>query len=730
MFYKSLDIPRTARNTIDTFLGYNHNHRISDGEFYDMENMSADEYPALSPRRQRTCILTLQKNDWEPIDTYFTSRLDSQVSGMKAVYSSGKIQTNEHEEIRVSFNVNPLQIRLATVTVYFYSDGEYHSETVIETREGIEEIFEMSEGVTEYEVVIKGTPVTPEEYKVDNLSTSITDISVKLHSWNIQGMLLKNGKLAYMAGNKLYYDGREYDFSSFVKEDGAYRTKQQLVSFGAHILIFPLGFYLNTNNLEHGPLGAEYIAGYSENEVVFTMSDASGNEITASETKPESPENGTYWLDTSDEKPGLYKWSESMDMWVGVSSTYIRISIDTGGESGQRFPDMFKEGDAIHMNSGIEDIDNGSVVVKKGYTFNEDGSITGGYVVVKGMLAEQIVKSVDKENTMVFKRKIPKLDYVCVSNNRVWGCYSGQIENADIVNEIYACKLGDPKNWYCYEGAATDSYALSLGDDGEFTGAFTYQGYPMFFKENVVYKIYGSYPAAYQLYTYNCRGVQKGSDRSLAIVNEYLMYKSVQDVCVFDGNTPTSVSRALGNKKYSEAAAGACMGKYYLSMKDEEGNSELFVFDIERGIWHREDNLRLEEFSYNNNGELYGRNQLSVYGFGNAKTMFGQEKASAEDTVQWMAETGGMGTEYLEKKYINAIHLRAYIPSKSMVDIYAKNEGEDWRKLQTLRGNDETKVYRIPVVQRRNDSFRLKLEGYGPCRIYSLTKEIEKGSDK
>ena len=38
---------------VDTFRGYNHNLRISDGEFFDMRNLTSDYYPVLSPRGRR-----------------------------------------------------------------------------------------------------------------------------------------------------------------------------------------------------------------------------------------------------------------------------------------------------------------------------------------------------------------------------------------------------------------------------------------------------------------------------------------------------------------------------------------------------------------------------------------------------------------------------------------------------------------------------------------------------
>lgn len=48
-------LTETEKQTMMTevFLGYDHNLELSDGEFYDMENLSADEYPLLSPRPRK-----------------------------------------------------------------------------------------------------------------------------------------------------------------------------------------------------------------------------------------------------------------------------------------------------------------------------------------------------------------------------------------------------------------------------------------------------------------------------------------------------------------------------------------------------------------------------------------------------------------------------------------------------------------------------------------------------
>lgn len=725
MFYKSLDYKANTKDATRVFLGYNHTNQPADGEFYDMRNMSADEYPAVATRKRRTKKLTLASNDWQELETEFAFSYDGSVSSGTVVYQSGSMEVGGKETLSFSCTADEeLVSSVGTEVTYYDPEGkEIGTETVGK------DPFVTPDQTGSCKIVVSATVRNPQEQEEEDLIGCVTGMSVKLFNRNIRGMLLKDGKLAYMVGSRLMYDGTEVDFKEHMPESDDYRTEVQLLSFGVYILIFPLALYFNTRDpKDYGMLSEEYVAGKQESQVKFTMCDANGEEITASTEEPENPENMDYWLDT--EEKCLYQWSESLAMWVSVSATYIRIEIAYEELPENPFPQMFAEGDAVFMNSSLEDINKGSIIQKLGQVTGEDGKVTGGYIVVKGYLSGQIVEEVSSEKTLYFRRKVPEMDYVCVSNNRVWGCRHGISEDSEAVNEIYASKLGDAKNWYCYAGNATDSYALSLGDDGEFTAAFTFKGYPMFFKENVVYKIYGGYPAAYQLYTYDCRGVQKGSHRSLAVVNEYLVYKSVRDVCVFDGSTPAGISGKLGAERYHSAAAGACLGKYYISMEDSKGETCFFTYDLERGIWCREDGLKIEEFAYNNSGQLYGRNKLSVYGFEEAEDTFGQTEETPEGKLEWMLETPDLGLTSSERLWVRAIHVRVYMEYAAVMDVYLDCGSTGDRPVKTVRGEGRICSFRIPVIAARTDHFRIRLSGYGYVRVYSMEKEMEYGSDR
>ena len=52
-YYPQLSELPATRQMIEVFRGYNHNLRIGDGEFYDMKNLTSNDFPVLSPRPKR-----------------------------------------------------------------------------------------------------------------------------------------------------------------------------------------------------------------------------------------------------------------------------------------------------------------------------------------------------------------------------------------------------------------------------------------------------------------------------------------------------------------------------------------------------------------------------------------------------------------------------------------------------------------------------------------------------
>ena len=418
------------------------------------------------------------------------------------------------------------------------------------------------------------------------------------------------------------------------------------------------------------------------------------------------------WMDTSVTPHSLKQYSEATGMWTNVATTYIKIS-----SAGIGAP--FKEYDGVKITvpEGItaetaEQISalNGAAIV---YARDDD------FIVVVGILDEETTI----EESIGVSRKMPIMDFVIENDNRLWGCRYGLNSDGEVVNELYACKLGDFKNWNCYMGISTDSYAVSLGSDGQFTGAITHSGYPLFFKENCMHKVYGQIPANFQVQTTACRGVQKGCGRSLAIVNEILYYKSRHAICAYDGSLPTEMSSALGDTHYENAVAGAHGNKYYVSMQSSSGEYYLFVYDTAKSIWHRESGLMATGFC-SCRDELF----CSTQG-GEIVTMLGSGYQDLE-TVKWIAETGIINASLPERQYLARVSIRLVLEPGSSLSILAQYDSCGvWENIGTMSGVN-LRSFTFPVRPRRCDHLRIRLEGRGKAMIFSITKTFSGGSDK
>ena len=518
-----------------------------------------------------------------------------------------------------------------------------------------------------------------------------------------QGLIAKN-EICYVDGTDFVIGETRINMSlSVAKED----CPKKLISMGAYVIIMPDKKYINTMKLEeHGDIEATVT---TSSEVSFTLCNLTGDaykEPVVAATAPANPKNMDLWIDTSAATHVLKQYSESSSMWVSIATTYVKISAPGIGKD-------FSQYDGVTI-SGVESeslksLNSASVIWERG----------DDYIVVVG-----IVDATAKQTAPVtISRSMPIMDFVIESGNRLWGCRYGTAANGQQVNEIYASKLGDFKNWNCYMSLSTDSYTASCGTEGPFTGAVAHRGYPLFFKENHLHKVYGYYPANYQIQDISCQGVQEGCENSMAIVNEVLFYKARGGVCAYDGAVPTDMSYAFGNEMYRDAVGGALGSKYYISMRDRDDNWHLFVYDTETNLWHREDDLHSLAFCASR-GELYcidadDQNIITLLGSGEED----------EQAVEWMAETGEFGITSPDMKYISKLDIRMTLDPGSIMNIYAQYDlSEEWEHVAVIYGT-ALRSFAIPIRPKRCDYMRLRLTGTGPAKIYSITKTIEQGSD-
>ena len=541
---------------------------------------------------------------------------------------------------------------------------------------------------------------------------------------------------AYQKGSNLFFsmNGDSYDLGMINGFEINENTERTLVSMGAYVIILPDKMYINTKDTtDFGYIEASYSSAIKDsdgNESVetarFQVCRMDGEVYEVDTTGPEEPgdiqtsadgksetkviDNGHVWLDTSVTPNSLKIYSEATGMWSSVATTYLRITVRGIGAA-------FKEFDGVRISGITVSTENDLNTPMVIYSIPDEDSI-----VVVGLLKGGYDATQDTAITV--ERVMPNMDFVIESNNRLWGCRYGLNRSGEVVNELYCSKLGDFKNWECFAGISTDSYYVSLGTDGQFTGAISYLGQPLFFKENCLHMVYGSFPAEFQVQDTACRGVQKGSGKSLAMVNEVLYYKSRTGICSYSGSLPVEISSVLGEKAYSNAVACGYKGKYYVSMKDVSNEKYvLFVCDTEKGMWHKEDELHVKAFCPVDE-EIY----LIDNATNAIRTLFGSgEKDTAP--IKWMAESGIIGCGSPDKKYVSRLSVRLSMDIGAKVIFYIQyDSSEHWEYVCIVKGNS-LRTMTLPIRPKRCDHFKLKIEGEGNAKIFSITKVTEQGSD-
>ena len=535
---------------------------------------------------------------------------------------------------------------------------------------------------------------------------------------------------AVIAKDALYWvdNGTLYANGLATELTGLQTTKEvQLVSMGAYICIFPDKKYINTMDLDdYGSMGAEWPgqAGtqgqYYTGDATYTMCHQDGTyytDVTKSTTEPTNPNNGAIWIDMSDGN-SVKEWSVYTESWTVLETCFTRVDFTTQGQ----IPSAFQEYDGVNIEGLYNDELNGSKIL---YAVGGEEGTQNDYIVLVGFADEQYTQH---DPQIRITRDVPDMDYVCEAQNRLWGCFYGNIPGKGNINEIYCCALGDFKNWSQYLGVSTDSWRASRGSDGPWTGCINYLGVPTFFKENIIHPISVSSVGAHQIGDIPARGVQKGSHKSLAVVNETLYYKSRTGVVAYQGGMPADVSQALGDVKYYNAVAGVFGQRYYISMKDSENAWQFFCFDASRGLWMHEDNLHVSCFAQVDD-ELYAQS-------GNTLIAINGTDGTPESAVQWIAESGIIAYEQSVRsqgavpvRYISRFNVRLNMERGSEMDMFIEYDSTGvWQFVGHL-SLDTTGTIVVPVCPRRCDHLRLRFEGQGEVKIFSIARILTKGSD-
>lgn len=541
--------------------------------------------------------------------------------------------------------------------------------------------------------------------------------------------LYARGKLCVVDGTDFLYDGKVVGHVT--------AGEKQFATINTKIVIFPDKVYYDTEAEKFGMLAAEY-PGFP-GDVTFTANTLTVPEQSYIDQAAENAETkGSVAADTSITAytgASVNKTTGALTMSGGTAGTpdklkagdYIQYDCDSSKEymvvqssakqsdgtyqityimheallhKYPEFKDVFKAGDAIEITGCTTYAsNNGSHIIRslsgRTLTFDKD-----------------IFKAGAEAGTALMERKVPDLTCICECDNRIWGAEG---------TTIWASALGDPTNFYVYDGLSTDSYAVAVGTDGAFTGCVAYGSTVLFWKEDCVHKVLGNYPAQYEIYTYTVPGVQEGSEKSLCIINETLFYKGRGGVYAYTGGTPELISENFGTRRFDDAVAGTDGERYYISMRDSKGNWNLYVFDTMRGVWLREDGTHATDFALLD-GVLY------YLDGGTGKLMKTGQDYSEEGRIPWSATLCKMDETTHGRKGYSKLYLRADLEAGSWLKAEISVDDGPFRQVFATH-NERAKTLQIPILPVRCDNFRIRLSGKGPCLIKSLVRDFTVGSE-
>jgi hypothetical protein len=334
--------------------------------------------------------------------------------------------------------------------------------------------------------------------------------------------------------------------------------------------------------------------------------------------------------------------------------------------------------------------------------------------------------------SITVKRSIPDLDGAFEHEQRIWG-WKG--------STIYASKWNDPLNWEVFDGLESDSWSWTMDGAGDIAGGIVYQGYPTFFKEDKVVRIYGDRPSQYRVMEVSAMGVHPGCGKSLAIAGDTLYYVSRNGLAAFSGGYSRDIHTEFGELRFTQAVAGSDGRRYFLSAYDAQEGWALYVYDTVFGTWFREGLDHMTYFTCDR-GNLYwlkgdAYKYIELDGHAPTPPPYAAMEEAITSEVEFNSFTGnywtsGRGYGNPSRKGTSKIQLRVTLEAGSYLAVSMLFEGggeSDEIPVKRLDAGDGMHSYYLPIIPRRSDNYKIILRGYGDWTLNSLVREEYSGSD-
>lgn len=327
------------------------------------------------------------------------------------------------------------------------------------------------------------------------------------------------------------------------------------------------------------------------------------------------------------------------------------------------------------------------------------------------------------------------IKFACASDNRLFACN----QEGD---RIFISAIGRIHDFVNEENGTMSADDIGVLSEGNFTGIVSFNHNVYFFKERCVHKLYGTYSEDWQLVEYQINGVQEGAERSIVVYDNFIIYKGVDAFYIFDGSVSTNISEKLGSMlditSLKCCYASGFKNKYYVCCETTKDNTTVYttyVYDVEKGLWHIEENNSETGFismCSASRGILALKVETSeIADYLQAENIAGLvlEKGYDENDFLWSATTGDLLTDLPDNKYFTKLQLRLWVDKNSRLSIDIKYDNEEWERVgDDITATDKGSIV-FPIIPRRCDHLALRFNGKGNAKIFSITETIEEASE-
>ena len=196
------------------------------------------------------------------------------------------------------------------------------------------------------------------------------------------------------------------------------------------------------------------------------------------------------------------------------------------------------------------------------------------------------------------------------------------------------------------------------------------------------------------------------------MLRDHIIFKSGREILSYNGSTFSKLSEKLGVLE-GDCEGSAVLGdSCYLNISEAD-KRRIYVYNAQRKLWHIEDGLDFTD-GCEMLGTLYVATPEGVRILAD-----GLQTDKASSRVAWFAESGDFRVREGMRKALSRILIRCRMEKGSSLSVYVMydNDGN-----YIFVGKGEEGLCSIPILPRRCDKLKIRLEGKGGFTLNSLVR--------